>query len=261
VNETNRYATSHTNDGVIPRGDHWVLLIVAEFKAWLAIWLYMGMKRQSNMKSYWMKEGSIFHCPTILKIMTLCRFMALITCFHITNPATYVREKGLPGYDKLGQTRWLVDLIRENYKRIWKLGKMCIIDEMMICYKGIYCLLRQYMPQKPQKWGIKVWCMVCLVTKFVWNFVMYCGKNEEVAHVAWGEARLTHNVVLDLAADVQRKGHVISMDNFFTSIRLFEELVSMQIYATRTVRSNQIGLLLALKNRGIFRIVPQGTLE
>jgi hypothetical protein len=52
VNETNRYVTSCTSEGVLPRGDNWILFTVAEFKAWLAIWLYMGMKRQPNLKSY-----------------------------------------------------------------------------------------------------------------------------------------------------------------------------------------------------------------
>jgi hypothetical protein len=52
VNETNQYATSHTSEGVIPGGDYWVLFTVSEFKTWLAIWLYMGMKWQPNMKSY-----------------------------------------------------------------------------------------------------------------------------------------------------------------------------------------------------------------
>ena len=75
----------------------------------------------------------------------------------------------------------------------------------MIFYKGIYCPLHQYMPQKPQKWGIKIWCMAYSVTKSLWNFAVYCGKNEDnekVTHIAWGEARLVHKVVLDLAANV-----------------------------------------------------------
>jgi hypothetical protein len=71
--------------------------------------------------------------------------MALTTCFHIINPVTYMRDKGLLGYDKLGQTRWLVDRIRENCKSVWKLEKMCTIDEMMIRYKGTYRPLCQYM--------------------------------------------------------------------------------------------------------------------
>ena len=61
------------------------------------------------------------------------------------------------------------------------------------------------MPQKPQKWGIKIWCVVCSVTKFVWNFAVYCIKTEEteeVPCVARGEARLAQKVVLDLAAEI-----------------------------------------------------------
>jgi hypothetical protein len=57
------------------------------------------------MKSYCMKEGLVFHCPTISKIMSQDRFMTLTKCFHIINPTTYVREKSLPEYDKLEQTR------------------------------------------------------------------------------------------------------------------------------------------------------------
>jgi hypothetical protein len=99
--------------------------------------------------------------------------MALNKCLHITNLAEYVREEGLPGYDKLGQVRWLVNAIRDSCKRVWKLGKFCTIDEMMIRYKGTYCPLRQCMPHKPQKWSIKVWYLACSVTKFVWNFAIY----------------------------------------------------------------------------------------
>ena len=154
--ETNRYATSRTSERELPRGDTWILFKVAEFKAWLAIRLYMGMKRQPNLKSYWMKEGSFLHCSTISKIMSQKWFMALRRCFHFTNLATYAQGKGLPRYDKLGQTRCLVEKICENCKKVWKLEKMCTINGMMVRYKRIYCPLHQCMPQKLQKWGIKI---------------------------------------------------------------------------------------------------------
>ena len=78
-----------------------------------------------------------------------------------------MRKKGLSSYDKLEQVRWLVNAIPDSCKKVWKLGKFCTIDKMMIKYKGTYCPLQQYMPQKPQKWGIKVWCLACSVTKLV----------------------------------------------------------------------------------------------
>jgi hypothetical protein len=106
--------------------------------------------------------------------------------------------------------------------------------------------------------------MACSVTKFAWNFAIYCGKMEdtkEVAQVACGELHLPYKVVLDLAVDVEGKEHVLSIDNFFTSIGLFKELASKKIYATCIVRTNQVGLPLILKNTGAFKNVPQGTLQ
>jgi hypothetical protein len=62
----------------------------------------MDMKQQHNLKNYWIKEGLIFHCLTIFKIMPRIHFMALTKHIHVTNPTTYMREKVLPEYDKLG---------------------------------------------------------------------------------------------------------------------------------------------------------------
>jgi hypothetical protein len=89
VNETNQYATLRTRDSELPGGVDWKLFTVAEFKAWFAIWLYMEIKKQLNMKTYWMKEGSVFHCPIVSKVMSRNGFNALIRFFHIINP-TYI---------------------------------------------------------------------------------------------------------------------------------------------------------------------------
>jgi hypothetical protein len=190
--------------------------------------------------------------------------MVLNKYLHITNLAKYVRDKELPGYDKLGQVRWLVNAIRDSCKRVWKLGKFCTFDEMMIRYKGTYCPLWQYMPQKPQKWSIKVWCLACLVTKFVWNFTIYCGKEEVtsiVEPIARGELKLAHKIVIELSRDIEGKWHVIAMDNFFISVGLFKELVENAIYTTGTLRSNRIGIPSALKDTKAFSRMPQGTLD
>jgi hypothetical protein len=71
VIETNRYA-SHPLDamGNTMGGRNWVPITIPELKAFLAIHMYMDMKRQPNVQSYWAKEGSIFHCHTISNIMS-----------------------------------------------------------------------------------------------------------------------------------------------------------------------------------------------
>jgi hypothetical protein len=42
---------------------------IVELKAFLAIYMYMEIKQQPNIKTYWKKYGSIFHCPIISNIM------------------------------------------------------------------------------------------------------------------------------------------------------------------------------------------------
>jgi hypothetical protein len=90
VEETNRCTTAVVDAfGNTGEGRKWENLIVLGLKAFLAIHMYMGMKRQPNYKSYWKKEGLLFHCPIISNIMSRARFAQLRRCLHITNPASY----------------------------------------------------------------------------------------------------------------------------------------------------------------------------
>ena len=105
VMETNRYATTLDALGRIGRGPIWEELIVDGLKAFMATTLYMGMKRQPNYKSYWMKD-SFFHCSKISSIFSHAHFIKLHRCLHLTDN-TYIGniERGALGYDKLHQTR------------------------------------------------------------------------------------------------------------------------------------------------------------
>jgi hypothetical protein len=266
VVETNRYAINPLDAlGYTMGGRKWVNTSVAELTAFLAIHMYMGMKRQPNVKSYWEKAGSIFHCSIISSIMSRDRFTCLQRCLHITNPDTYEHiEKGDPQYDKLRQVRWLVDEICSACKREWSLGKFLTIDEMMVCYKGSYCAIRQYMPKKPEKWGIKFWILADADSKFIYCFEVYCGKNLEAevrVAVPHGEAGAAYGVVMKLLQGLEGKGHCVVMDNYFCSIPLFKDLVSKGIYATDTVCSNCIGIPLHLKNTKVWKRYGQAHIE
>jgi hypothetical protein len=247
------------------RSPKWMNLTIAGLKAFLAIQMYMGMKRQPNMKSYWEKAGSFFHCPTISNIMTRERFRELVRCLHITNPEGYENiQKGNPGYDKIRQVRWLVEKIRSACMREWSLGKFVTIDEMMVRYKGSYCPVRQYMPKKPEKWGIKFWVLADSSSKFIYCFDIYCGKNLEAevrVEAPSGQGGAAYGVVMNLLRGLEDKGHCVVMDNFFTSVPLFRDLASKGIYTTGTIRSNRIGIPSHLKNTRTWRRCEQGHLE
>ena len=119
--------------------------------------------------------------------------------------------------------------IRNWCKAVWNLEKTCTIDEMMIWYKGTCCLICQYMPNKPEKWGLKVWCLACSASKYVSNFEVYCGKetppiepghaqeipNPNIVLVRRGEPRLAHNVVSKMLEGVANVKHLMVLDNVF----------------------------------------------
>jgi hypothetical protein len=153
----------------------------------------------------------------------------------------------------------------DAFKRKWELGKYVTVDEMMIGYKGSYCPATQYMLNKLQKWGIKVWCLSDSKSKYVYDFDIYCGRNgngaEEPGNVAPVEGSVATNVVLDLVNGLEGRGHVVVTDNYFTSVGLFTELASREIYATGTMRSNCVGVPRPFNNLRTWRDSEQGTLD
>ena len=197
--------------------------------------------------------------------MSKDRFFELRRCLHITNPATYEHnDREHPEYDKMRQVRWLVSHIRDACMTSWVLGKFVIVDEMMVWYERTYCPAQQYMFKKPQKWGIKIWCLANSVSKFIYNFDIYCGRNLGNARGV-GRGRqdtiVAHEVVTKLSIGLENVEHCITMDNYFTSIPLLVEPASRGIYGIGIVRTNRVGLPSHLKNARAFKRVPHGHME
>ena len=129
--------------------------------------------------------------------------------------------------------------------------------KMMIRYKRTYAAICQYMPNKLQKRGFKVWYFANEASKFVWNFDNYCRKSNNggvtPSNMVCGEQTLAHNVVLKLLKGLEKRGHVKVIDNFFSSVGFFKNLKTTRgIFAIGTMQSNCIGLPLDLKDTKRF---------
>jgi hypothetical protein len=51
------------------------------------------------------------------------------------------------------------------------------VDKAMIGFKGIFCL-KQYLPGKPHKWGIKAWGLADSASGFLLKCDIYKEKKE-----------------------------------------------------------------------------------
>lgn len=143
--------------------------------------------------------------------------------------------------DKLWKVRWYLDFLTRRFQEIYEVDDNVTVDESMMKFKGRLAL-RQYLPMKPTKWGIKVWVMAESSTGYCANFQVYTGATKENGAKKKGEKGLAHRVVMDLAAPYLGTHLSIYMDNFYSGIELFSELSKNRVEACGTIRANRKGL-------------------
>ena len=111
----------------------------------------------------------------------------------------------------------------------------------MIPFKGRLSL-KQHMPLKPVKRGIKVWECADSSNGFVCDLEVYTGKQRN----GNPEQGLGHRAVRNLTRPLVGKNHHVFVDNFFNSLALVEDLFRDQIYICGTVHGNRQGIPRAI---------------
>ena len=139
-----------------------------------------------------------------------------------------------PAYDKHFKVRPLLDRLANTFCKEYRPSKFVSIDEGMVKYKGRLGF-KQYMPMKPVKRGIKVWVRADATNSFVSAMQVYTGKEDG----GQPEHGLGHCVVCDLVSDLKGKNYHIFCNNFFTSARLVEDLLSDKFYLCGTTHANR----------------------
>ena len=100
------------------------------------------------------------------------------------------------------------------------------IDEQLFPMKN-RCPFIVYMPNKPDKFGMKVWMLTEVDSKYVYNIFPYLGALEREQR----DGRpLAEDVVIRLAQSIHKQGgYNVTTDNFFTSVNLATLLLKKKI--------------------------------
>jgi hypothetical protein len=197
---------------------------------WFGVLTLMGLKDVPHIRLYW--SGNDFYgCPLIQSSMSRHRFEAITRCIHLVDNST-LPEPGEDGHDRIGKVRWLVEHFSAAAKANYNCEVTCTVDEMMLPYKGRYCNIRQYMKGKPVKFGIKIWALASSQSRYVSNVIVYLGASD----VREEDELVGADAVLVAIRGMEGRGHVVIMDNFFTSVKLFMTLLERGFYATGTVK-------------------------
>lgn len=144
--------------------------------------------------------------------------------------------------DKFCMARQIWDKFIENSQACFRPGLHLTVDEQLLPSKN-RCSFIQYMPNKPDKFGIKTWMLVDVETKYILNGFPYLGKeSDRPTDKLQGEF-----IVEKLIEPYKNKGYCVTADNFFSSYTLVENLLKKKTTFIGTVRKNKKELPTCVK--------------
>ena len=182
----------------------------------------------------------------------MIEFWASLSNIHLADNEKYV-DRNHQDYDKLYKKRPMMTILKQSFQINYSLGKNVSVDEAMVKGQG-HNPVKQYMPMKPIKRGSKLWCIGCSCCTYLWGFQLYEGKEKGTA-----EQGLCSRVVCDLShPTLDKRGHVIYMDNFFTSIALCKTLKGFGTYTVGTLHSNRLGYPKCLTDKPLLKTMKRG---
>ena len=193
VTETNRYARSVMGD---EKYDKWKKLGVNDIYAYFWVMIMMGLVDLPSIHDYWSRD-SLFNCPAIAERMTRDRFLEIHRYLHndrVSKPNTL-------GYDCFCKVRIVLE---KKFQSLYNCHRECAIDEAMVPYKG-RSSLKQYMPNKAVRRGLKVWMRADSITGYIAQFQVYVGRE------TCAERGLGARVVKDLTKNLEDKNYHISV--------------------------------------------------
>uniref|UniRef100_A0A3B5AMD5 PiggyBac transposable element-derived protein 4-like n=1 Tax=Stegastes partitus TaxID=144197 RepID=A0A3B5AMD5_9TELE len=216
----------------------WETLTVKEFYTFLAILLFSGLVSVRHRSDYWRKRWPYnFSFPG--DQMSRDRLEAIIWSLHLSDPKDDEendKKKGTPEYDRLFKLKPLYTEIVNACKAHFQPYRNLSIDERMVGSKARISM-KQYMKNKPTKWGYKLFVLADSLTGYTWNFFIYTGKSESPT-----TRGLSYSAVIDLLPlPLLGSGYNLFTDNYYTSPALFNDLSEKNIACCGTIRQHHTG--------------------
>ncbi|KAL0879316.1 hypothetical protein ABMA27_003095 [Loxostege sticticalis] len=226
--ETNRYA-NQTIESIKANGTlkplsrlhQWHDTNADEIAVLLAVFMYMGIDNRSSQYEYW-KANDYLEMPRFKEFLPYNRFLLLNRFLHFVDNSDVHSDFASSS---------LYNLRREIY-----------IDESLTLFKGRLSFV-QTIRSKVARFGIKSYELCESKTGYLYKFSIYTGKNSDNSFTVVAPnddlGGKTTQVVLGLLKDLERRGHCVTMDNFYNCPSLARYLKSLGFDCMGTLRLNR----------------------
>ena len=220
---------------------------VVEMKAFIGIRIYMEyICIKPSYRDYWNNEGTDFlgFTPGFRKVVTRDRWLALWSFLHIVDEDDPDVDKA----DRIYKVRPFLNDLLVKFQHFYFPRQHLSLDEGMIPTKNRLAI-KQYIKDKPTKWGIKSFLLTESETGYIINAEIYTGA----ALMPVPDLGAVGNTVLRLltSCEKEKKSHILVMDRYYNSINLCNYLLNeQQTGVIGTLLQNRKHFPKSLKNVG-----------
>lgn len=199
-----------------------------ELEAFIGLLYLRGFMSAKNFPMHLM-WSKMYGCAAFNQTMSRNRYEQIKKYIRFDVRAT--RQERVKN-DKFCLLSWVLARFNDNSQKCYIPEESLTIDEQLYPTKA-RCRFTQYMPNKPDKFGIKFWVLAELSSKYCLNIKPYTGKDDERM-----DSLGTH-VVMSLMQPYFQRGYNVTTDNFFTSRDLAEKLLQKRTSLVGTIRMNR----------------------
>lgn len=247
--ETNRYAAEKIlKETPLRKRSMWVSwtnVTLDEMKAFLGVCLNMAMHDKPDLQAYFSDEWPTRQ-PFFKDVFTRTRFLQIFWAFHL-NPPQQPRPAGVQPRGQ--KVKNVFDYMNTKCTENFIPGQQIAIDESTVGFKG-RIVFKMYNPQKPTKWGLRVYVLADCATGYVSVLVPYYGAPTTLQLVR-PDLPFTARIVLHmchlLLQSTNGTGYHLYTDRFYTGYDLSLELLGLGIHTTGTIIANRKGLPKEIK--------------
>lgn len=229
VRETNLYQ-SQNPEPARQKMRAWEDLGKDELKKFLGLTILMGHVKKVALDDYW-SRNPLLVTPIFNQTMPRNRFEQILRFLHFHNNET-------PLNHPLKKIKTIIDDLNAKFANFLEPGRNLCIDESLLLWKG-RLRFKQFLPLKRSRFGIKIFEIVDCQTGFVLGFIVYTGADTDYEKFGLG---ISGDVVAHFLRPYFGKGHIVFVDNWYSSPALAEFLHEKDTGLCGTVRKNRKGL-------------------
>ena len=241
VAETNHYAKEKLEGLQLARRsiwDKWSDITVVELRAYLGVILRIAMQDRGDIKTLFSTQW-IDYTPFYGNVFSRERFFQIHWMLHV-QPSTVTTGRETRG-SKISN---LVTHMKSKCLELFIPYQDVVIDESTISFKG-RAGFKMYNPQKPHKWGLRVFALADCKIGYLCAFEPYYG-SATTNSLHRPELPFTSRIVVHLCTELLQRvnGHGFHLftNRYYTGHDLAMELLKQNIHTTGTVMRNRKGL-------------------